>query len=289
MDTYTYMKDKNTAGLLALLLGFTGVHWFYLRKNGFGFGQIALSIVAFPLSFVLGLVTAFYFFGMDPIKFHEKFGRFQSRDRFDRGYRKFGRTRPDYSRRWEEKSETPKATARPSSKWMLERKLKAKIKKAEPFKKEGMKQFKEYDYPAAIEAFEKALGYDDRDPATHFNLACALSLTEDAERAFFHLDQAVACGFDDFHKIKTHDALAYLRIQDEFDTFESNKYRLPPPEEDQTTNNPTRKIDSEGQAEEDLHNSQPDLLDHLKKLKELRESGLLSEEDFEIQKRKLLG
>lgn len=286
MDTYTYMKDKNTAGLLALLLGFTGVHWFYLRKNGMGFGQFVLSFIFFPLSFVLGLVTAFYFFGMDPIKFHEKYGSMHPRDRH-RGYRRFGRSRPDYSRRWEEKKEAAPAP-RPSSKWLLERKLKSRIRKAAPFKKEGIRQFKDYDYPAAIEAFEKALSIDDRDPATHFNLACALSLSEKAEQAFYHIDRAVACGFDDFHKIKTHDALAYLRIQNEFDTFERNNFRLPPPEENQTTTTNTRKIAPEGQTEEDLLNSQPNLLDQLKKLKELRESGLLSEEDFELQKRKLM-
>ncbi|MCB0661556.1 MAG: NINE protein [Saprospiraceae bacterium] len=287
MHTYTFMKDKNTAGLLALILGFTGVQWFYLKKNGMGFAQVALSFMFFPISFVLGLVTAFYFFGMDPIKFQQKYAYPQERDLGSGEYKRFGRSRPDYQRRWEERSR-PVPERRPSSKWVLERKLQAKIRKAAPFKKEGIKQFKEYDYPAAIDAFEKALSFDDRDPATHFNLACAYSLVEDSERAFYHIDKAVGSGFDDFHKIKSHDALAYLRIQDEFDTFERNNFRLPPPEDNQATSKSTTKISSEGQPEEDLLNTQPDLLDQLKKLKELRESGLLSEEDFEMQKRKLL-
>jgi len=40
------------------------------------------------------------------------------------------------------------------------------------------------------------------------------------------LDKATALGFSDFGKIKTHDALAYLRIQDEFEDFEKNRYRI---------------------------------------------------------------
>ena len=38
-------------------------------------------------------------------------------------------------------------------------------------------------------------------------------------------------GFKDFRKIKAHDAFAYLRIQDEFDEFAANGYRLPPPQQ----------------------------------------------------------
>ena len=46
-----------------------------------------------------------------------------------------------------------------------------------------------------------------------YNLACAYSLNEQPEKSFFHLDQAVANGFNDFQMIKEKDDLAYLRIQ----------------------------------------------------------------------------
>ncbi len=149
--------------------------------------------------------------------------------------------------------------------------------KTEPLKKKGISLFKEYDYKGAIETFEEALKIDDRDPATHFNLACAHSLSEDVDEAFYHLESAVAYGFNDFRKIKEHDALAYLRIQPEFDTFEQNGFR---------------KVSQEQIIEapqEDLLSTKPDLLDQLKKLADLKETGILTEEEFAREKKKLLG
>jgi hypothetical protein len=147
--------------------------------------------------------------------------------------------------------------------------------RAEPFRKNGVKNFKEFDFPAAIEDFKKALEFGPKDVATHFNLACAYSLMENAERAFHHLDRAVAGGFNDFKKLKEHDALAYLRIQGEFDAFEKNGFRLT---QQQTTAQPSN----------DLLQTEPDLLDQLNKLNKLREQGLLNEEQFAEEKRKLL-
>ena len=143
------------------------------------------------------------------------------------------------------------------------------------FKVTGIKKFKDFDYQGAIEDFEKALTIDANDVATHFNLACAYSLMENVPKAFFHLDRAVALGFDDTNRIKTHDALAFLRIQDEFIAFERNNYRLPAALNAPPTDN--------------LLDSKPDLLEQLKRLAELREKGLLSEEEFVAEKKKILG
>ncbi|MBI5914410.1 MAG: SHOCT domain-containing protein [Bacteroidetes bacterium] len=94
--------------------------------------------------------------------------------------------------------------------------------------------------------------------------------------AYFHLDKAVVHGFRDFQKIKQHHALAYLRIQQEFDDFEENGFRLA--QKPRTTT-----------AVENLLASQPDLLDQLKKLGALREKGLLTEQEFADQKKRLMG
>ena len=144
--------------------------------------------------------------------------------------------------------------------------------KSNPYKKSGIEKYKEYDYNGAIEDFEKSLAVDNTDVATHFNIACAYSIMENKEKAFFHLSKAVELGFKDFEKIKTHDALAYLRIQDEFETFVQNNYQL--------------KEGAVAQQEKIAH--QGDLLEQLNKLAELREKGLLTEEEFVLQKRKLL-
>ena len=101
-----------------------------------------------------------------------------------------------------------------------------KTRKDNPYKKSGMEKYKEYDYRGAIEDFEKALTIDDQDIATHFNIACAYSIMEEKEKSFFHLSKAVQLGYSDHEKIQTHDALAYLRIQDEFEGFVQNGYKL---------------------------------------------------------------
>jgi tetratricopeptide (TPR) repeat protein len=148
-----------------------------------------------------------------------------------------------------------------------------------PHKQSGLEKFKDYDYYGAIEDFKKSLQIAPKDVATHFNLACAYSLTEDAPKAFLHLSQATEFGFRDFQKIKEHQALAFLRIQPEFESFEKSGFRfLPAAKHDEP------KTD----APSDLLETAPNLLDQLKKLGNLREQGLLTEQEFEDQKRKLL-
>jgi len=141
-----------------------------------------------------------------------------------------------------------------------------------PLKNSGLAKFKEYDYDGAIEDFKKALTISPDDIALHFNLAAAYSLTEKKNEAFTHLDKAVKLGFKDFDKIGTHDALAYLRIQPEFDDFKANGYRL---------------------AASAIKKSNPGLdeglLEQLNRLQDLRERGVLTEAEFEAQKGKLLG
>lgn len=94
------------------------------------------------------------------------------------------------------------------------------------FKKSGVTKYKEYDYKGAIEDFNKALEINPRDANAHFNIACAYSLIENSSKSFVHLDQAVANGFKNIESIETHDGLAYLRVQKQFEKFRNNNYRL---------------------------------------------------------------
>jgi len=162
------------------------------------------------------------------------------------------------------------------------KKMKPSKAKSTAFLKEGIKKFKEYDFEGAIVDFEKALKNDPQHVATHFNLACAQSLMENKDKAFYHLDRAVALGFNDFNAIKTRDHLAFIRIQPEFDLFENNGFRLAKqlktPQEDLLSSQPT--------TEKTTQNS--DLLDQLQRLASLKEKGLLTEAEFSAQKEKLL-
>jgi len=180
--------------------------------------------------------------------------------RRERDYNRRGR-QPEYQRPARRDYERP--ASRPTPK-----------PKSNPFKNSGIEKYKDYDYEGSIEDFNKALQINPKDIAVHFNLACAYSLTEQKEKAFEHLDKAAALGFTDFGKIKTHDALAYLRIQDEFEEFEKNRYRLGKKAKE---NKPGNVLESQN------------LLEQLKKLAELREQGLLTEEEFSLQKKRLLG
>ncbi|MEL6636194.1 MAG: SHOCT domain-containing protein [Bacteroidota bacterium] len=177
-----------------------------------------------------------------------------------RDYRR--RAPAESSRRRPERSEEPPPARKP-------------VAKKNPFKKSGIEKFKDYDYEGAIEDFQKALQVDGEDKAVHFNIACAYSLMEDKEKSFYHLSEAVKYGLVDFEKIKTHDALAYIRIQDEFEAFSKGGYRWPL--NDSTENN-----------KDQLLTTQPDILEQLKQLGELRDRGLLTQEEFLAQKEKLM-
>jgi len=173
-----------------------------------------------------------------------------------------------YSRRYEQQQPRPQRRQAPPT---TRRRAKPKAPKNNPFRSSGLSKFKDYDYEGAIEDFTKALQINNEDIAVHFNLACSYSLTEQKDKALYHLDRAVALGFKDFEKIKTHDALAYLRIQDEFEGFEKSGFRLSGAQAGSRTTGDTA------------------LLDQLSKLADLREKGLLTEEEFVFQKKKLLG
>ena len=264
------MKDKTAAGILALFLGGMGFHQFYLGKTGKGIAH--LIFCWFPLSWIIGIISGIIILSMDKRVFDAKYnykylqlyGKQGADTDFDRHEwdrpRRRDEPAPHRRNREAEIVPPPSSASRPN-----------------PHKQKGLEKFKDYDYYGAIEDFKKSLQLAPKDVATHFNLACAYSLTEDAEKSFQHLEQAAQCGFRDFQKIKEHQALAFLRIQNEFESFEKNGFRLP-----------ASARANEPAAAPDLLSTAPSLLDHLKKLGDLREQGLLTEQEFEEQKRKLL-
>ncbi len=260
------MRDKNVAGILALFLGWVGIHRFYLGQVGLGI--LYAVFFWFPLIWLVSLIDAIALFSMNQEKFDGKYNKGDSQTR--------QRQQPDFQRRrptdFERQQMRPQAPPTPP---------KAQANRPNPYKQTGLDKFKDFDYAGAIEDFNKSLEIAPQDIATHFNLACAYSLVEDKEGALSHLDKAVQFGFKDFQKIKEHHALAYLRIQQDFEQFEENGFRLLP-------GNATGA--GQGRAsEKDLLAAEPDLLDRLKKLAQLREHGLLTEQEFQTEQRKLMG
>lgn len=268
------MKNKTVAGLLALVAGYIGLHRFYLGQVGLGIMYIVLLPI-FLLNglwffLFIGLVDAIALFSSDQKAFDEKYNKayedqWQNNRRKERDHHRDERYRERNARR-----ETTRRSNR------------SKRPRNNPYLKTGKAKFKDYDYEGAIEDFSKALEVDPQNIAVHFNLACAHSLMEHKDKAFYHLDRAVALGFNDFETIKNRDHLAFLRIQPEFLQFEANNFRLAKqlkaPKENLLDDVPIKSSPQ-----------QTDLLEQLQKLAQLKEKGLLTEEEFKVQKEKLLG
>lgn len=279
------MKDKNVAGILALFFGWLGIHRFYLGQVGLGILFVFLTVISVgTLAVFFSVIDAIVFFSQEKDAFDLKYNKSY--------YKAVRRERPDFNRpgrkrNWEEGPYSREKRAAQRSQQRSQRRPQPTRKpRANPYKASGIEKYKEYDYDGSIEDFVKALEIDERDIATHFNIACAFSLTENVEKAYYHLDRAVSLGFNDFRRIKEHDALAYLRIQEDFDAFEENGYKLPKTApaaaETSSETKPTESTQEEGL---ELPN---DLLEQLNKLNELKNKGLLTEEEFAVQKNKLL-
>ena len=311
------MKNKVVAAFLAFIVGVFGVHQFYLRQSGKGFLHLALLFAGAALDapFLITIsaliaVVAGVSYLMKP---QERFDRQYNRKYMDVIRRENSRTGPTYTRHRSQRRsssgnsvydqqqrrtdyrrhrEAQARARRSGGNYQPEQPInrperrtgnkQPRFQKVNPHKQEGIKLFKEYDYPGAIEQFQKALEIDPSDQAVHFNLACAYSLMEDTQNALYHLDRLSATKFEHLDRIKTHDALAYLRIQPEFEQFEKNGYRLvaPAPEPEKREEVHTQKASTQPQS---------GLLEQLEKLASMRERGMLTNEEFEIQKRRLLG
>ncbi len=268
------MRDKNVAGILALFLGWVGVHRFYLGQVGLGI--LYAVFFWFPLFWLIALIDAIVLFSMNKDVFDVKYNKeaMQRQGNYQRGFQ------PEYQQRPAQKPDFERQTRQYAASSTAVPVQKVPTNRPNPFKQSGLEKFKDYDYAGAIEDFKKSLEIAPQDIATHFNLACSYALVEDKANSFAHLDKAVQLGFKDFHKIKEHHALAYLRIQPEFERFEGNGFRTPP-----TTTDGKQQMDS---SKDDLLASQPDLLERLTHLAKLRENGLLTEQEFEVERQKIM-
>lgn len=248
------MKNRTVAAFLALFGGLFGLHKFYLNQTGPGIIYFVLFFMfarVFPITFILGVFDALRLFMMTDREFDRKYNGGETNRRGDR-------------RRGSRDSRQRRSTASSNSR-----------QRANPFKKSGIRKYKEYDLEEAIEDFNKGLEIEPNDVALHFNIACAYSLTEQKDLGFSHLSRAVELGFKDTEKIQTHDDLAFLRIQPEFADFKTKGYRLGAATAEESN-------DTIPEAKDDR------LLARLNKLKELREKGMLSETDYNAETKKIL-
>jgi len=261
-------KSRITAAVLAFLVGTFGIDRFYLNQAPLGiflvlFTIMSITVFGWPLSGIIGVVHAFKLITMSDEKFDEKHNKKflqKERDRQARGQNRVNKN----------KSRTQKDMSVQREKYRYDKQSKSR---ANPFIKSGQSKYKEYNLEGAAEDFEQALELSPDNRGLHFNMASVYSLMEKKDKAFYHIEQAVKLGFKDFDKIKTHDDLAYLRIQPEFDAFKANGYFI------KNVKGIEPPID--GLLQDDR------LLTQLNKLKDLRDRGLLSEKEFVYEKEKI--
>ena len=269
-----------TAAILSLFLGVFGVQFFYTHRTGLGIFMVILSTVAkIPqLAVFIGFIGFIQFLAMSNEEFDKRynFKKWRKSEEERRAEEQQRRADEEQRRRREQESydrerrtqevgrENRDARERMKPVVQYPKKEQSSTAQKEALKQSGLKKYKEYDYDGAIEDFGKALAADPKDVAVHWNLTCLYALTEQKELAFYHLQKAVELGFIDFEKVKTHEALSFLRVQSEFDSFSRSGFKM----------------------SEDMEHS--DILQQLKDLSVRREKGLLSEKEFADMSRRLV-
>lgn len=269
-------KNKYIAAILAFIGGIFGIHRFYLNQKGLAFLMIGLSLISLGvLSWIISLIDTFFFITMDS-------------DRFDRKYNdKLIKPGEEFLYKSYEKPNQSKAHEKTFS---GSRQKRRELKKVQEHRRKGAELFHLYDFEEAIEEFKIALEIDPHNIAANFNIACAYSQIEDMKKSMYHISRAVEAGFDDFDKINNHEKLAYVRIQSEWQEFVENGYILSDMLYDENEDNPQEEQmqNKDGDRIKQLAEEDHNLLERLKKLQEEREKGGISEEDFLLQRKKLM-
>lgn len=298
------MKDKRTAALLALFLGWGGVHKFYLNDTGSGIFYIMLTMfgssLGVPIGGILGVIDAFALFTMSEERFDKKYNsnrrvrrtntRTERRSNRRNPYQESEqRNRYDKRGRPVKNSDRRERGERRSSSNETSRSRKRKVIKDNPFKNSGIKRLKDFELDLAEADLIRAIELSPDDMDIHFAMGQLYSLNEDKKKSFYHLSKAISLGFSDMQRIRTTDELAYLRVQPEFEEFEQSGFKYEPtgrkaeqqkPKEQETPASKT-EAPKDDLLQDDL------LLAQLNKLAELRNKGLLSEREFEQEKIKL--
>jgi len=273
-------KSKAVAAILAFFLGMFGVHRFYLGRRFLG----VLNFVGFFLALlvtiegrmpwflvalaILSLADGILLAVMPQSEFDAKFNQ----NRQTSGH-KFRKTKMPGHEHIQHAGNGRHAHKVRPAKEDAQRNQRGQYKV-----KEAFLAFRAGEFQDAQRLFEESLQYDYNDPQTHFMLACCFSLAKDARQAYFHLASAVGFGLQEVEEIFQHEALQWLRSQPDFETFVRNGYQqvelLEAPKEN--------LLDSKSYYDTTI-------LDRIADLGELLERGVISRDDFEQQKRTLLG
>lgn len=132
---------------------------------------------------------------------------------------------------------------------------------------EGDKLVKVQELNEAIQKYKSALTYSDKAPYTNFKLAKLFSLKQDTSKSLNHLAKAIQQGFKNFEEINHDKELTYLRSTKNYKQFLDNGYKMTIQPE--VTKSLSR-------------------IEELEKLNALFEKGILTKDEFENEKKKIL-
>ena len=132
----------------------------------------------------------------------------------------------------------------------------------------GDKLVKNGNIDEAIDTYKSALIYSDNAPITNFKLAKLYSIKKQHKNSLNHLAMSIQSGFKNFEKINNSKELSFLRETSEFKTFVSNGYKIAPTQTE--ASKPLSRIEE------------------LDKLNSLFEKGVLSREEFDNEKKRIL-
>ena len=274
-------KNKTVAGILAIFFGVFGIHKLYLGRTGQFIWFIILFIISinmdFPITAFLGIIQGLMLLFMPDTEFDKKYNRGFIAER--RG--------PLVVRREEQLKRHHQLPGQHPAQNNKNFKSAQSVVKANALKNSGIKKYKEFDLEDAIQDFKAGLELTPNDPALHFNIACAYSLTEKKDLAYKHIALSVANGLKETERILKHEDLAYIRIQPEFDAFRKNGFKQASSMAAKESTEPGNQVpDTENEARPlELNDS---LLSKLKKLAELRASGIISDDEFESERKKVM-
>lgn len=136
-------------------------------------------------------------------------------------------------------------------------------------KKAADAMYKEYDYKGAIQAYQTILEINPHDPVSLLSTARLYSLLKNKDKAYEYIQRANESRHPTLTKSLQHQDFDFVKSQPDFAKFASNGYRVL----DTPINNEPSKSS---------------LADELEKLANLKEKGIISEEEFQAQKTKVL-
>lgn len=134
----------------------------------------------------------------------------------------------------------------------------------------ALKEYNEKDYEKSLKTLNKAFLIEPSNAITNYNLGVVYSTLENKSKAFLHLEKAVLNGYKNISKIATGEDLPWLKKQQEFENFVLNDFKL-------------------AIVKPEVRKDVPkDYISELKELAQLKETGILTEAEFNEKKSEIL-